>query len=332
MGYRRNNKEVSIDTESVIKKSNEFSLAKLSYGLTLNQTQLLAYAIYATQRGNKAIFTKRDFENKFGIKKFPTKQASDDCSRLSKLQSNLSDLENDRFRFRNVFQEIDYITGKFNFKWTDALLPHILDVKDKYILTDLTLASQFNSSYTWTLYEYLKAKYGLWYVVLSKEDLMTMFDVTSTKSYVENSGIFRRKVIDVAIDEINKYTELEVSCENIKLGASITHFKLIWSTGKTVNKATKKQTDILRTFCNAIVNDTSMFLNIDDRDDREKVIVIVKKALEIRHKYLDGDLGLTAEKYSELAIECEGYIKTMNSILENPLPINVPLFNWLEDK
>lgn len=332
MTGRTNDKKVVIDAESTIKKSNEFSLAKFSQGLTLNQTQLLAYAIYATQRGNGASFIKKDFEDKFGITKFQTKQAKVDCEKILGLRLTILDLENDRFNLKNLFQEIDYNKGAFNFKWNESFLPHILNIKDKYILTDLKLASQFNSSFTWTLYEYLKAKYGFWYVILSKEDLMKMFDVQSKKSYINNTGVFRKNVIDVAIDEINKYTELEVTCENIKSSYTIVGFKILWSTGNTVNKASKKQIDILRTFCNATLNDSTMFLGIDNKEDREKAITIINKVIEMRHKYLDGDAGLTAEKYTELAIECDGYIKTMNSILENPLPIEVPMFNWLESE
>ena len=47
-----------------MKKSNELSLARLSHGLTLNQMQLLAYAVFATQKNGKIEFHKADFEKK----------------------------------------------------------------------------------------------------------------------------------------------------------------------------------------------------------------------------------------------------------------------------
>jgi len=46
MAGRLNKKEVLISNADSIKKSNELSTSKLNQGLTLNQMQLLSYAIY----------------------------------------------------------------------------------------------------------------------------------------------------------------------------------------------------------------------------------------------------------------------------------------------
>ena len=50
---RKNEKSTLTNYENGIKKSNELSMAKLNQGLTLNQMQLLAYAIYSTQQDGK---------------------------------------------------------------------------------------------------------------------------------------------------------------------------------------------------------------------------------------------------------------------------------------
>ena len=42
---RCNAKNIVVNLDTTIKKSNEISLAKLNQGLTLNQMQVLAYAI-----------------------------------------------------------------------------------------------------------------------------------------------------------------------------------------------------------------------------------------------------------------------------------------------
>ena len=57
------------------------------------------------------------------------------------------------------------------------MIPHILELKEKYIITDLTITSQFKSGFSWTLYEYLKAHYGYWHKPISKEALMRLFGV-----------------------------------------------------------------------------------------------------------------------------------------------------------
>ncbi len=70
--YRKNNKLIVRDEASTMKKSNELSLARLSHGLTLNQMQLLAYAVFATQKNGKIEFHKADFEKKFELEKYQT--------------------------------------------------------------------------------------------------------------------------------------------------------------------------------------------------------------------------------------------------------------------
>ena len=54
------------------------------------------------------------------------------------------------------------------------MIPHILELKEKFIVTDLTITSQFKSGFSWTLYDYIKAHYGYWHKPLSKNALMTI--------------------------------------------------------------------------------------------------------------------------------------------------------------
>lgn len=185
-------------------------MAKLNQGLTLNQMQLLAYAIYSTQQDGKTEFNKAAFEEKFGIEKYQTRHAKEDAQRLLDLKFSIEDLENNYFEYYNVFQSIKYDNGLFRFKWTEDMVPHILELKEKYITTDLTITSQFKSGFSWTLYEYLKAHYGYWHKSISKEALMRLFGVENKKTYQNNTGRFKNTVLDVAIAEINQYTELNV--------------------------------------------------------------------------------------------------------------------------
>src|SRR5690625_6925773 len=86
-------------------------MAKLSHGLSLNQMQLLAYAIYCTQQDGKTNFIKADMEKKFNIEKYQTVHAKEDARRLIDLKFSTEDLENDAFDFWNVFQKISYKSG-----------------------------------------------------------------------------------------------------------------------------------------------------------------------------------------------------------------------------
>src|SRR5699024_6462336 len=103
----------SIDYKNTIKKSNDFSMAKLNQGLTLNQMQLLAYAIFSTQQNGETYFRKHEFQEKFGIRHYKTHDAFEDSDKITALRLTTQDLDNAKFSFVNVFSAIDYKAGNF---------------------------------------------------------------------------------------------------------------------------------------------------------------------------------------------------------------------------
>lgn len=83
---RNNLSKHTIDYTNTIKKSNDISMAKLNQGLTLNQMQLLAYAIFSTQQNGETQFRKYEFQDKFGIKNYKTEDAFDDSDKVTALR------------------------------------------------------------------------------------------------------------------------------------------------------------------------------------------------------------------------------------------------------
>src|SRR5690625_3727665 len=243
---RRNDIKKVTDYTNLVKKSNELSMAELNYGLSLNQMQLLAFAIYCTQQNGKTEFRKHEFQEKFMIEQYRTEDAYKDSAVIMGLKVSLKDLERDYFRFTNVFGEMVYNKGLFEFEWNSKMIPHILELKEKYIITDLKIASYFKSSFSWRLYEYLKAHFGYWLIKLSKEEIMLLFSVEDKKTYQKSTAQFKRGVLDVAVKEINELTELEVRYEEEKNKNKITGFIIHWSSGIQESKATDKQISIIR--------------------------------------------------------------------------------------
>ena len=66
-------------------------------------------------------------------------------------------------------------------------------------------------------------------------------------------SLFKRKVLDVAIGEINQYTELDVHYKEEKKGRAIVGFDLIWSNGTISAHATEKQIRELKAILNIIL-------------------------------------------------------------------------------
>ena len=324
---RINSKQNLTSRESSIKKSNDLSMAKLSQGLSLNQMQLLAYAIYSTQQDGKTNFIKADFEKKFNLSKYNTEDAYADSSKISLLQFSTQDLENNKFSFLNVFSSIEYDEGHFTFKWNSNFIPHILELKN-YTLTDLTITSKFKSGFSWTLYDYLKGHYGNWFKELSKEALMNLFGVENRVTYNKNTNRFKNSVLDVAIKEINKYTELEVWYTEKRIANKITGFIMHWSTGSQQQGATTKQIILLQEINDEVEKNMFDYLSVKDIETARNYIIKIKEiGLQIKR-------GMSISEADESIKESLYYYKQLEHLVEmNGKQRDTSIYyNWLEEK
>jgi plasmid replication initiation protein len=333
---RKNGRIIITKTDNLIKKSNELSLAKLNKGLTLNQMQLLAFAIFSTQQTGVTQFHKHEFEKRFDLEKYNTAAARKDSQKLLDLKMSVENLEEDYFEYWNVFQKIAYKEGAFTFKWSEDMIPHILDLKEKYITTDLAITSHFKSSFSWILYDYIKAHYGYWYIHISKEALLRLFTVENRKTY-ENVAAFKRTVLNMAINEINRYTEFEVKYKEYKEGRSVVAFDLIWTIGGKVEGSTKKQIQDLHRIIDIVFEDVFKYINLNDSNKREQAIHMIQQ-LEGMKFFLSSEVGLTKAyageqlKLAELylrKLECF-YVEEHNQgVTDKKVPDGVEFYNWL---
>lgn len=327
---RKNDKQQTIDFENSIKKSNEFSMAKLNHGLTLNQMQLLAFAIYSTQQDGKTEFHKADFEKKFDLD-YRTAYAKQDAQKLSVLQIATEDLANDSFSFWNVFMGMEYKKGLFKFDWSPRFLPHILELKEKYITTDLTITSKFKSGFSWTLYDYLKAHYGYWHKLLSKEELMKLFGVENKKTYQKNTSDFKKTVLDVAIAEINEYTELQAWYVEEKEGRSIVGFDLHWSTGEKVDAATTKQKNELQTIAKVISENMFNYMNLNNGEYRKEAMEIIRQNEQLLLEMKETD-NMKKSHVERLILDANWRLKRLEDLQAQDKKGAVPFYNWLEER
>lgn len=328
---RKNTSKHSVDYANSIKKSNDLSMAELNYGLNLNQMQLFAFAIFSTQKNGKTEFRKHDFQKKFGIEQYRTEDAHIDSEKIMDLKSAVKDFKQDYFKFTNIFIEMIYNKGNFKFEWNPKIIPHILELKERYVVTDLTITSQFKSGFSWRLYDYLRAYYGYWHKESSKEELMKLFGVEDVKSYREGTAHFKRRVLDIAVEEINEYTELEVWYEEKKVGNKITGFILRWSTGKREGKATEKQVSLLREIHDEIERKMFNYISIQDTDKLKMIRANIMKIKDINHQVND---ILTSEKAKGLILEAQMIYSQLENILDNEKNGRDTSFyyNWLEEE
>lgn len=327
---RSNSKKLKL-SQNIVAKSNSFSMAKLSQGLTLCQTQLLMYAIFATQKQKDNIeceFKKSDFEKQFNISQLRTNVADKDAKRLASLLFSTQDLENEKFAYYTVFQYIKYDKGTFNFKWSDFMIPHILDLKERYVITDFEVTSKFVSAFSWSLYDFIKANYGKWFSTLSKEAVLRLFSVESKKSY-SNTGALKKNVLDVAIAELNAKTELNINYEEKRKGRSIIGFTLKWSVGTVEMSATAEQMEQIKMYIDTIEDDAAKYMRLKnvDRFNRARELMITVADYSAT---LD-DIDLTAEKANSLILKLKAIFKELERIVKDDNENRYVPYNWLEE-
>ncbi len=328
---RNNGKEIKMSND-LVTKSNEFSMSKLNHGLTLNQTQLLMYAILSTQKNGQKIessFNKVDFEKQFGIREYRGATAKKDAGKLISLSFSTEDLDADKFKFYNVFQHIEYDAGTFEFKWTDYMLPHILDLKERYITTDLQLAAQFTSSFSWTLYDYLKANYGKWYIQLTKQGILNLFGVEDKKSY-SNTALFKRSVLDIAVNEINELTELEISYEENVKGRAIVGFTLKWSIGQTKKVASDKQIEQIKMYIDTVFSDLMKYMTLKDSSRLIKARELILK-IENYKQYIEPGVILTANEADRYISEIKPIFNELEFLVEKDAKGISEFYDWTKD-
>src|SRR5699024_3326564 len=120
----------------------------------------------------------------------------------------------------------------------------------------------------------IMVNYGSWRKELTKETLMKLFAVEDRETYQQRTSDFKRGVLDIAVQEVNKFTELEVWYIDKKIGNKITGFIINWSTGKLEGKASKEQINLLREIVNEVEKKSFHYLTVKDSYllDRKSVV------------------------------------------------------------
>ena len=264
---------IMFDNKTIIKKSNELSTAKLLQGLSLNQMQLFSYCILKTQKTGISSFQKIEFESMFDISRYNSKKAYEDAKALFQMYVTFDDDIKNELAHLHVFHKMTYQYkrgGAFVFEWEPEILPHILELKERYVMIDLTITSRFKSGFSWTLYELLKASYGRSTLSYSKQEIMNLFNVSQNKSYISNTSLFRKNCLDVAVEEINNLTEYKIEYDIKKKGRAITGFTIkFWKIKDIRRLATDKQINYIEVLKDSMRYFSVEINKIKDGDQRE---------------------------------------------------------------
>jgi plasmid replication initiation protein len=136
------------------------------------------------------------------------------------------------------FASIEYVKseGKITFEIGNKLKGLLLEMK-KRIYYRIEYPLNFVSIYSKRVYYYLKSFEDTGWRVDNLDILRKKLQCP--KSY-EKYSFFRRKVLDMAMKEINNYSDINFAYEEIKTGRKVTSIKFYINTNKTKNKANEE--------------------------------------------------------------------------------------------
>lgn len=205
---------------SVVKKSN-IAIRKARYSLSLQQQKVLCFLISELKETDT-----HETEKIFDIKAFYDfmEVNNKDYDKVRQALKALSDkswwIKNDEgsdilVRFLNTVRT-DKNSGKVRIKFHEDMLPFLQHLKTEYTQYKLWYTMTMCSEYSLRLYELLKsvANKEIWYFKI--DDLKNIFMCENYKLF----GNFKQRVIEPAIKEINKRTDINVTYTLFKDGKS----------------------------------------------------------------------------------------------------------------
>jgi len=149
---------------------------------------------------------------------------------------NIQSLDKKGFKYRPLFSVCDYEEGILTFEIHKDLKEHFINLKNNYISVDfLNNVVKIKNSYAKRMYFMLKQRssLGTW-----EYELSFLREVLKTPKYMDRYKEFRIHVLDKTLEEVNKFTDLEVSYKEIKTKRSVTSVRFFIKS-KSVKKEHK---------------------------------------------------------------------------------------------
>lgn len=218
-------------------------LAKAKYAMNASEQKLFLYAIRNVDQSADGFP-----ESKFNILDF-AKYADLDETRLYKdiekmttsLMKTIIHIEDDFDRNKwikyNLTKKCKYNDGVIVFRFNDDMKSLLLGLQKHYFKQAPEIMG-FSSWYSFRMYDFIKSEtYKNKAIQISINRLKTILDI---EDKYPNFRDLRRRVIDPAIEEINKHSDISVSYERIKKGRSVIALEF-----ESTSEAVEEYTELL---------------------------------------------------------------------------------------
>lgn len=218
---------------------------------------------------------------------------------LKKLANVYMKIDTNDLEGNGVIKEVGLIQNNFTFKkysnkfyiaFHQDMKDYLLDIQEKYTRYPLADISSLKLKHSLKLYEYLKS-ISFEEIIISIEKLKKRLDI-SLNSY-EKYAMFKIKVLDPVMQEINERTSLNVQYEPIREGKKIVKIKF------KILKIVPKKQNLIELEEPKYEDKFQKYLNqkFSHNDDSYQIIEIDKNLNIARVKNVDtGEIGKISAK------------------------------------
>lgn len=211
---------------ALVVKSNEL-IRKSRFSLSLTEQRIVLYLISKIKPNDTDLL-----EYEFNIKDFCEVCGIDYFTNLSQLKEIIKALR-DKSTWITLpngaetlvsWIEKPYLfrdSGSIKVRLDRDLMPYLLQLKDNFTQYELIAILALKSKFSLRLYELFKSYESIGKYEVSLEELRKLMMLENEYPLIAD---FRRYVIDKSVEEIERFTDLQISYEKIKQGRSITGF------------------------------------------------------------------------------------------------------------
>ena len=291
----------------VVVKDN--ALINASYNLDLVEQRLILLAIVEARGSGRGINANDPLEvhaesyvNQFNVARQTAYQAlKDACKDLFARQFSYQEI-NKRGNVENVLSrwvsEIRYIDDEATVKliFAPAIVPLITRLEEQFTKYELQQISELSSAYAVRLYELLIAWRSTGQTpVIELAEFRQKIGVLDDE--YTRMGNFKDRVLNLAIAQVNEYTDIKVKCEQHKKGRNISGFSFTFKQKKVVTTNNKSPSP------------TDLFSKLTDKQRH----VFANKLSELpdMNKYSQG-----TESYAQFAVRIAEMLQDQNKFEE----------------
>lgn len=200
-------------------------ITNAKYALTRGEIDLVLTLLTSIKKRDRAF---KDYE--FTISELEAKTSR--AWNSKQLQDNIESLmakplrvqtDTNKWKLIPWFSYFEYDNGAITCRFDKALKPYLLEIKERFVISDLRMLLPMRSSYSKRIYMMLKEYEKIGERTFSVSDLQSI--LKSPKSHLDRYNKFKSAVLEQAVKDINKYTDLEVNFTEIKLGRKVNKVK-----------------------------------------------------------------------------------------------------------